>query len=78
MGVLADRYEWRPIADAAPLNEDVTLLVTDGWGDPYRFPYPSRRTAAGWVSSDEGRLQTVTPLKWKPYAPPRPPRKRRR
>jgi hypothetical protein len=71
MGVLADRYEWRPIADAAPLDEDVTLLVTDGRGDPYRLPYPCRRTAAGWVSSSGGTPLAVTPLKWKPYTPPR-------
>jgi hypothetical protein len=70
MRVFTDRYQWRPIADAAPFNKDVTLLATDGRGEPYRLPYPRRRTAADWVSSNNGSLQTVTPLKWKPYHPP--------
>jgi hypothetical protein len=26
-----------------------------------------RHTAAGWVSSSKGSLQTITPLKWKPH-----------
>jgi hypothetical protein len=63
--------DWRPI-DSAPLNEDVTLLVTDGRGDPYLIPYPCRRIAAsGWVNSSKGNLLAVTPLQWKPYSPPR-------
>jgi hypothetical protein len=63
--------DWRPI-DTAPLNEDVTLLVTDGRGDPYLIPYPCRRIAAsGWVNSSKGNLLAVTPLQWKPYSPPR-------
>jgi hypothetical protein len=54
--------------DSAPLDEDVSLVVTDGrGGDPYRLPYPCRRTAAGWVSSNKGSLQTVVPTKWKPH-----------
>jgi hypothetical protein len=44
---------WRLI-DTAPLDTDVTLLVTDGGGEPYRNPHPCKRTAAGWVSSRKG------------------------
>jgi hypothetical protein len=54
--------------DSAPFDEDVRLMVTDGrGGEPYRLPYPCRHTAAGWVSSNKGSLQTVVPLKWKPH-----------
>ena len=56
---------WKPI-DTAPLDQAVTLLVTDGRGEPYPIPYPCKRTAAGWVSS-EGKPLVVTPLQWKPY-----------
>ena len=58
---------WKPI-DTAPLDQAVTLLVTDGRGEPYPIPYPCKRTAAGWVSS-EGTPLAVTPLQWKPYVP---------
>jgi hypothetical protein len=61
---------WRLI-DTAPLDQDVTLLVTDGRGEPYRIPHPCKRTAAGWVSSRKGTPLAVTPLQWKPYNPPR-------
>jgi hypothetical protein len=57
---------WRPI-DTAPLDTDVTLLVTDGGGEPYRNPHPCKRTAAGWVSSTKGTSLAVTPLQWRPY-----------
>jgi hypothetical protein len=58
MPVFVDKYGWQPI-DSAPLDEDVSLVVTDSrGGDPYRLPYPCRRTAAGWVSSSKGSLQT--------------------
>jgi hypothetical protein len=67
MIVRADRYDWRSI-DTAPVDEDVTLLVSEGRrGRWYRLPYPCRRTAAGWIDSSNGTLQTVTPIKWKTY-----------
>jgi len=56
---------WKPI-DTAPLDQPVTLLVTDGRGEPYPIPYPCKRTAAGWISS-EGKPLVVKPLQWKPY-----------
>jgi hypothetical protein len=56
---------WKPI-DTAPLDQAVTLLVTDGRGEPYPIPYPCKHTAAGWVSS-EGKPLVVKPLQWKPY-----------
>ena len=40
--------DWRLI-DTAPIDQDVTLLVTDGRGEPYRIPYPCKRTAGGGV-----------------------------
>ena len=61
----SERFGWKPI-DTAPLDKAVTLLVTDGRGEPYSIPYPSKRTAAGWVSS-EGTPLVATPLQWKPY-----------
>jgi hypothetical protein len=70
---------WRPL-DSAPSDEDVALLVTDGASEPYPLKLPSRLTAAGWVSSAKGTPLAVTPVKWKPYDPPRsaaPPRNRR-
>jgi hypothetical protein len=66
MMVRADRFDWRPL-DTAPVGEDVTLLVTEGRGRRYRLPYPCRRTLAGWISSSNGTLQTIKPVKWKPY-----------
>jgi hypothetical protein len=66
----SDKFGWQPI-DAAPLNTNVTLLVTDGVGGPYRNPHPCKRTTAGWVSSRKGTLLAVTPLRWRPYIPPR-------
>jgi hypothetical protein len=62
--------------DSAPLDEDVTLLVIDGASEPYPLKLPSRLTAAGWVSSSRGTPLAVTPVKWKPYNPPRPFRKK--
>jgi hypothetical protein len=50
-----------------PLDEDVTLLVTDGASEPYQLKLPCRLTAAGWVSSAKGTPLAVTPVKWKPY-----------
>jgi hypothetical protein len=46
---------WQSL-DSAPLDEDVTLLVTDGASEPYQLKLPCRLTAAGWVSSAKGRL----------------------
>jgi hypothetical protein len=59
--------DWRPI-DTAPWEEDVTLLVTDGRGEPYLIPYPCKRTAdSGWLNSSRGTPLAVMPLQWKPY-----------
>jgi hypothetical protein len=65
MRVLESNYGWNPI-ETAPLDEDVTLEVTDGRGAPYRLPYRCRRTASGWVSSSKGTPLAVTPVRWKP------------
>jgi hypothetical protein len=56
---------------SAPLDEDVSLLVTDGRGTPYILMNPSRLTAAGWVSSNKGTPLAVTPVMWRSYFPPR-------
>jgi hypothetical protein len=66
MRVLENNYGWNPI-ETAPLDQDVTLEVTDGQGAPYRLPSPCRRTASGWVSSKQGTPLAVTPVRWKPY-----------
>jgi hypothetical protein len=63
MPAFENKYGWQPI-ESAPLDVDVRLTVSDGRGDPYRLPYPCRRTAAGWVSSKTGSPLAVTPLKW--------------
>jgi hypothetical protein len=68
MRVVADGFDWQPI-DTAPFDEDVTLLVTDGRGDPYRIPYPCKLNSTGWVNSSRGTLLAVTPMGWKPYIP---------
>ena len=62
----AESYSWRPI-ESAPLDEDVTVQVTDGRGKPYTLRNPSRLTAAGWVSSGKGTPLAVTPVRWRPY-----------
>jgi hypothetical protein len=64
MRVLENNYGWNPI-ETAPLDEDVTLEVTDGPGARYRLPYRCRLTATGWVSSSKGTPLAVTPVKWK-------------
>jgi hypothetical protein len=69
MRTFADKYDWLPI-DTAPWEEDVTLLVTDGRGEPYRIPYPCKLTASGWVNSPKGTLLEVTAMNWKPYRLP--------
>jgi hypothetical protein len=70
MRVAQVNYGWNPI-ESAPLDEDVTLQVTDGRGGPYTLPGPCRLTASGWVSSGKGTPLAVTPEKWKPYFPAR-------
>jgi hypothetical protein len=46
MRVFEDRHGWQAI-DGAPLDEDVSLMVTDGrGGEPYRLPYSCRHAAA--------------------------------
>jgi hypothetical protein len=62
---------WLPI-DAAPLDEDVLLQVTDGRGATNNLPNPCRLTASGWISSNKGTPLAVTPVKWKPYNAPGP------
>jgi hypothetical protein len=54
----AESYSWRPI-ESAPLDEDVTLQVTDGRGKPYTLRNPSRLTvAAGSVRARERRCRS--------------------
>jgi hypothetical protein len=77
MRLIQNSLGWRSL-DSAPLDEDVALLVTDGPSEPYPLKLPCRLTAAGWVSSSRGTLLVVTPVKWKPYTPPRPPRPARK
>jgi len=60
---------WRSI-DIAPLDEDLTLLVTDGQGEPYRFPHPLQ-AHRGWLGafgsgnaslvSDAAEMEAVPP-----------------
>jgi hypothetical protein len=77
MRLIQFSHGWQPL-DSAPVDEDVTLLVTDGASEPYQLNVPFRLTAAGWVSSAKGTPLAVTPVKWKPYSPPRPPPKKGR
>jgi hypothetical protein len=70
MRVPPENYGWNPI-ESAPLDEDVTLQVTDGRGKPYILVSASRLTAAGWVSSSKGTPLAVKPMKWRPYFPAR-------
>jgi hypothetical protein len=63
-------YSWKSL-ESAPLDEDVTLQVTDGRGKPYILVNASKLTAAGWVSSSKGTLLAVTPVAWRRYFPPR-------
>jgi hypothetical protein len=64
-----ESYSWKPI-ESAPIDEDVTLQVTDGRGEPYTLLNQSRLTAAGWVSSGKATPLAVTPVKWRRYFPP--------
>jgi hypothetical protein len=70
MRVPLENYGWNPI-ESAPLDEDLTLQVTDGRGEPYTLLNPSRLIAAGWVSSGKGTPLAVTPVKWRRYFPAR-------
>jgi hypothetical protein len=72
MRVFAGKCDWLPISDA-PYDQDLELFVTDFYGSFYGLCYPCRRTAQGWVSSDKGTPLAVTPVKWRPYSPPRIP-----
>jgi hypothetical protein len=63
-------YGWKSL-ESAPVDEDVSLQVTDGRGKPYVLVNASRLTAAGWVSSNKGTPLAVTPVMWRPYFPPR-------
>jgi hypothetical protein len=57
-------FSWEPI-NTAPIDEDVTVLVTDGASE-YRIPLPCRLTAAsGWVNLRKGTALSVTPTKWR-------------
>ena len=38
MRVLENNFGWNPI-ETAPLDEDITLEVSDGQGSRYRIPY---------------------------------------
>jgi hypothetical protein len=59
-------YGWNPI-EIAPLDEDITLQVTDGRGGPYTLRWPCRRTANGSINSRKGTRLEVTPVRWRPY-----------
>jgi hypothetical protein len=63
-------YSWKSL-ESAPLDEDVTLQVTDGRGKPYILVNASKLTAAGWVSSSKGTPLAVTPVAWRRYFPAR-------
>jgi hypothetical protein len=74
--VFSERFGWKTI-DTAPVDQDVSLMVTDG-GKPYLLNGPFKLTAAGWVSSGKGTPLAVTPLQWKPdVARPKPTTRRR-
>jgi hypothetical protein len=77
MRSIQNTFGWLSI-DSAALDKDVALLVTYGASEPYPLKLPSRLTAAGWVSSSRGTPLAVTPVKWKPYTPPRPFKKKGR
>jgi hypothetical protein len=70
MRAFAGKFDWLPVDDA-PYEEDLELFVTDVYGSFYGLRYPCRHTAQGWVSSDKGTPLAVTPVKWRPYSPPR-------
>jgi hypothetical protein len=55
---------WKP-AETAPLDEDITVLVSDG-SRAYVLLKPCQRTKAGWVVSGKKTPLAVVPLKWMP------------
>jgi hypothetical protein len=59
MRVIQYSTGWQSL-DSAPLDKDVSLLVTDGPGEPYPLKLPCRLTAAGWVSSAKGTPLAVS------------------
>jgi hypothetical protein len=63
--MFSERFGWKPI-DTAPVDQDVSLMVTDG-GKPYLLNGPFKLTPTGWVSSGKGTPLAVTPLQWRPY-----------
>jgi len=65
--MFSERFGWKPI-DTAPIDQNVSLIVTDG-GEPYVAVGPFKLTAAGWVSSGKETPLAVTPLQWKRYNP---------
>jgi hypothetical protein len=62
-------YGWHPI-ESAPLDEDLTLQVTDGSGATYVIRWPCRRTATGWINARKGTQLAVTPVLWRLYREP--------
>jgi hypothetical protein len=68
MRATPEGYGWKSL-ESAPVDEDVSLQVTDGHGKPYILVNAS--TAAGCVSSNKGTPLAVTPLMWRPYFRPR-------
>jgi hypothetical protein len=56
--MFSEKFGWQPI-DAALMDKDVMLFVSDGRGEPYAVYKPFKLTAAGWVSSGRRRLFPV-------------------
>jgi hypothetical protein len=67
-----ENYSWKSI-ESVPLDQDVTLQVTDGHGQPYVLLNPSRLTAVGWASSNKGTQPSVTREVEAIFRPTRPP-----
>jgi hypothetical protein len=55
---LSGNIGWLPI-DAAPLDQDILLQVTDDRGATYNLPASCKLTASGWVSSAMSRTRKV-------------------
>jgi hypothetical protein len=68
--MMVERSGRKPI-DSAPFDQDVTLLVSDGYGKPCVLKSPFRLTSAGWISSGKGTPLAVAPLQWRLDARPR-------
>src|SRR5580698_5112774 len=52
----AESYSWKPI-ESAPLDEDVSLQVTDGRGKPYALRNHNRHPPAQGNGSRRGYVQ---------------------